>query len=100
MVCTTGHLNCYTKIATRQHHTGLSPCLMVCDADGYTSWSSLDCIDGILDRARDISGVFRPFVLPFIQALRNPTFQQDNTRPPVVGIVRTFLDVEDIRLSS
>ncbi|GFS98873.1 transposable element Tcb1 transposase [Trichonephila clavipes] len=42
--------------------------------------------------------MLRPVALPFIRALRNPTFQQDNARPHVAGIVRTFLDTEDVRL--
>ncbi|GFT49928.1 transposable element Tcb1 transposase [Trichonephila clavipes] len=33
-----------------------------------------------------------------IRALRNPTFQQDNARPHVTGIVRILLDTENIRL--
>ncbi|GFW26152.1 uncharacterized protein TNCV_3396481 [Trichonephila clavipes] len=32
------------------------------------------------------------------RALRNPTFQQDNARPHVAGIVRTFLDTKNVRL--
>ncbi|GFX69824.1 hypothetical protein TNCV_4391791 [Trichonephila clavipes] len=38
--------------------------------------------------------------LPFIRALRNPTLQQDNAQPLVVGIIQTFLDTENVRLSS
>ncbi|PRD26679.1 UNVERIFIED_CONTAM: hypothetical protein NCL1_37503 [Trichonephila clavipes] len=48
--------------------------------------------------ARYISGVLRPVSLPFIQALRNPTFQQDNSQPHVAGIVWTFLDTGNVRL--
>ncbi|GFY15146.1 uncharacterized protein TNCV_1569611 [Trichonephila clavipes] len=42
--------------------------------------------------------VLQPVALSFIQALRNPTFQQDNARPHVTGIVQTFLDTENARL--
>ncbi|GFV97417.1 hypothetical protein TNCV_2039261 [Trichonephila clavipes] len=34
-------------------------------------------IDGTLNSAHYISGVLRPVALPFIRALRNPTFQKD-----------------------
>ncbi|GFW76348.1 transposable element Tcb1 transposase [Trichonephila clavipes] len=68
---------------------------MLRDAIGYTSLSSLD---RTLNNARYISGVFRPLALPFIRALRHPTYYQDNARPHVVGIVRTFLDTETVWL--
>ncbi|PRD25952.1 UNVERIFIED_CONTAM: hypothetical protein NCL1_39438 [Trichonephila clavipes] len=50
--------------------------------------------------ARYISGVLKPEVLPFIRALRISTFQQDNARPHVADIVRTFLDTENVQLLS
>ncbi|GFT67180.1 uncharacterized protein TNCV_783321 [Trichonephila clavipes] len=81
-------------------YTGPSPGGRLWDAIGYTSWSSLVHIDDTLNSVRYISGVFRPLTLPFIRALRNSAFQQDNARPHVVGIVRTFLDTENVRLSS
>ncbi|GFY02447.1 transposable element Tcb1 transposase [Trichonephila clavipes] len=49
---------------------------------------------------RYISGVLRSVALPLFRALRNPTFQQDNARPHVSGIVRAFLDTENVRLLS
>ncbi|GFV24830.1 hypothetical protein TNCV_882981 [Trichonephila clavipes] len=33
-----------------------------------------------------------------VKVLRNPTFQQDNARPHIAGIVRTFLDTKNVRL--
>ncbi|GFY36063.1 transposable element Tcb1 transposase [Trichonephila clavipes] len=62
----------------RHRHIGPSPDVMVWDAIGYKSQSPLSRIDGTLNRARYISGVLRPVALPFIRALRNLTFQQDN----------------------
>ncbi|GFW18044.1 transposable element Tcb1 transposase [Trichonephila clavipes] len=50
--------------------------------------------DGTLNSARYIIGVLRPV----IRALENPTFQQDNVRPHVAGIARTFHDTENVRL--
>ncbi|GFX06104.1 transposable element Tcb2 transposase [Trichonephila clavipes] len=47
--------------------------------------------------ARYIYGVLRPVTLPFIRALRNPTFQPDLL---VAGIVWTFLDTKNVRLFS
>ncbi|GFT13655.1 transposable element Tcb1 transposase [Trichonephila clavipes] len=51
-----------------------------------------------LNSARYISGVLRPLALTFIRVLQNPTFKLDNARPHVAGIVRTFLDTENVRL--
>ncbi|GFW83761.1 transposable element Tcb1 transposase [Trichonephila clavipes] len=65
---------------------------------GYTSRSPLVHIDGTMNSARFISGVLRPMTLPLFQALRNPTFQQDNAWPHFAGIVKTFFYTEDIRL--
>lgn len=84
----------------RHRHTGPSPGVMVWGAIGYTSRSPLVRIEGTLNSGRYISGVLRPVALPFIRALRNATFQQDNARPHVAGIVRTFLDTENVRLLS
>ncbi|GFW01752.1 hypothetical protein TNCV_1232521 [Trichonephila clavipes] len=69
------------------HHrpTGPSPGVMVRAAIGHTSRSPLVCIDDTLNSAGNTSGLLRPVALPFIPALRNPTFQQDNARLPVVG---------------
>ncbi|GFY27348.1 uncharacterized protein TNCV_2069681 [Trichonephila clavipes] len=55
-------------------------------------------IDGTLNSARYISGVLRPVALPFILVQRNPTIKQDNARLHVAGIVRKFLDTENVRL--
>ncbi|GFV97921.1 uncharacterized protein TNCV_5069611 [Trichonephila clavipes] len=60
-------------------HTGPSPDVMVWGAIGYTSRSPLVLIDGTLNSARYISGVLRPVALHFLRALKNRTFQQDNT---------------------
>ncbi|GFU84812.1 transposable element Tcb1 transposase [Trichonephila clavipes] len=64
----------------------------------YKSQLPLVSIDCTLNSKRLISGVLRPVALPFIRALRNPTFQQDNVRPNVAGILRTFLDMENVLL--
>ncbi|GFT50418.1 uncharacterized protein TNCV_1004201 [Trichonephila clavipes] len=82
----------------RHRHIGPSPGVVVWGAIRYTSRSSLVRIDGTLNSARYISSVLRPVVLSFIRVLRNPTFKQDNTRSQVAGIVRTFLDTENVRL--
>ncbi|GFW23998.1 transposable element Tcb1 transposase [Trichonephila clavipes] len=77
-------------------HNGVSPGVMLRDAIGYMSWLSLVRIYGTLNSARYISGPFRPLALPFIRALRNPAFQQDIARPHASGIVRIFLDTENV----
>ncbi|GFW65322.1 transposable element Tcb1 transposase [Trichonephila clavipes] len=82
----------------RHCHTRPSPRMMVSGDIGYTSLSSLVRIDGTFNSARYISSVLRTLTLPFIRVLRNPAFKQDNERPHVAGIVRTFLDTENVRL--
>ncbi|GFX84300.1 transposable element Tcb1 transposase [Trichonephila clavipes] len=80
-------------------HTGLSPGVMTWVAIGYTSRSPLVRIEGTLNSTRYIFGVLRTNVaLPFIQTLRNLTFQQDNARQHVASIILIFPDTENIRL--
>ncbi|GFX72418.1 transposable element Tcb1 transposase [Trichonephila clavipes] len=74
--------------------------MMVWGAIVYMSRSPLVHIDSTLNNARYISGVLRPLALPFIRALRNHAFQQDNAQPHVVGIVLTFLDMDNSQLLS
>ncbi|GFW90235.1 transposable element Tcb2 transposase [Trichonephila clavipes] len=62
------------------------------------SRSPLFRVDSTLNSACYISGVLLPVALPFIRALRNPAFKQDNARQHVAGIVRTFLDTKNVRL--
>ncbi|GFT60548.1 transposable element Tcb1 transposase [Trichonephila clavipes] len=81
-----------------RRHTGKLFCVMVWDAIVYTSWSSFVRTGSLLNSARYISAVLRPVDLPFIQTLRNPTFQQDNTQSHVAGIERTFLNTENVQL--
>ncbi|GFT95824.1 transposable element Tcb1 transposase [Trichonephila clavipes] len=76
----------------RHRHTGPSPGMMTWGAVEYTSRSPFVRIDGPLN------SVIRFVTLSFIRALRNLTFQQDNARPHVASIVRTFLDMENVRL--
>ncbi|GFY14664.1 transposable element Tcb1 transposase [Trichonephila clavipes] len=82
----------------RHCYTSPSPGVMVWGAIGYTDRSPRVRSDSSLNSTRYISGVLRPVSLPFIQALQNPTFQQDNTRPHITGIVRTFLDTKNVQL--
>ncbi|GFT22041.1 uncharacterized protein TNCV_3271061 [Trichonephila clavipes] len=70
--------------------------MMIWDAIGYTFGSSFVRIDGTCNNGFYISSEFPPSVLPFIRALRNPTFQQDNARAHVGSIVRPFLDTEKV----
>ncbi|GFW52747.1 hypothetical protein TNCV_2393271 [Trichonephila clavipes] len=65
---------------------------------GYTSRSPFDRIDAVEQCTLHFFGVLRLVALPFIRALQNPTFQQNNALPDVEGIVRIFLDTENDRL--
>ncbi|GFU68897.1 transposable element Tcb1 transposase [Trichonephila clavipes] len=91
-------VKCTLAAYIRHHHISSSPGVMVWGAISYTSRSPLIRIDGTLNSAPHNSGVSQPVTLPLIQALRNPTFQQDNAGPHVAGIVQTFLETENVRL--
>ncbi|GFT45504.1 uncharacterized protein TNCV_3781401 [Trichonephila clavipes] len=82
----------------RHRHTGPLPGMRVWGTIGYKSGSHLVYTDGTFNSAHYISGVLRPVALPFIRVIRKPTFKQDNARPNVAGIVRTFLNTENVRL--
>ncbi|GFY36576.1 uncharacterized protein TNCV_27811 [Trichonephila clavipes] len=82
----------------RHNHTGPSPGVIVWGAIGYTSRSPVVHIDGTLNSTRYISSVLQPMTLPLILALRNPTFQQDNARADVAGIIQTLLDTIGVPL--
>ncbi|PRD31017.1 UNVERIFIED_CONTAM: Transposable element Tcb1 transposase [Trichonephila clavipes] len=79
---------CILAACIRHRHTGLFPDVMLWDAIGYTSWSSLVRINCSLNIAR------------YFSALRNRTFLQNNARPHVAGNVWIFFDTENVRLSS
>ncbi|GFU49486.1 transposable element Tc1 transposase [Trichonephila clavipes] len=85
-------------VCIRHRHTGPSPGVMVWGAIGYTCRSPLVRTDSILNSARYISSVLHSVSLPFIRALRNPTFQQNNKQLYISGIIRTFLDTKNVRL--
>ena len=65
---------------------------------GCMSQTFLVCFVCVLNSGRYISVVLSSVALPFIRVLRNATFPQNNPRPHVAGIVRTFLDRENVRL--
>ncbi|GFW56416.1 uncharacterized protein TNCV_2089231 [Trichonephila clavipes] len=69
------HGECSLTACIRHRHTGQSPGVVVWVAIEYTSRPHLVRFDGTLNDARYISDVLRPVTLPFIRALRNPTFQ-------------------------
>ncbi|GFU66812.1 transposable element Tcb2 transposase [Trichonephila clavipes] len=73
------------------------PGMMVWRTIRYTSFSHLICIDGTLNSAHYISLVLRPAAVPFIRALSNPMFQQDNARPYATNNVQTFRETENVR---
>ncbi|GFU89500.1 transposable element Tcb1 transposase [Trichonephila clavipes] len=82
----------------RHRHTGQSLGVMILGDIEYKSRSPLVHTDGTLKSVRYISGVLRPLTLTFIQAQRNPTFQKDNPRSHIAGIVWTFHDTENVCL--
>ncbi|GFX74762.1 uncharacterized protein TNCV_3121911 [Trichonephila clavipes] len=82
----------------RHRYTGSSYGGMIWGTIVYTLQSRFVRTDSTLNSARYISGVLRALSLPFIQALRNLMFKQDNTWPHVAGILQTFLDTKNVWL--
>ncbi|GFV96473.1 transposable element Tcb1 transposase [Trichonephila clavipes] len=73
-------------------HTGPVPEIMVWGGIGYHSRTLLVRIAGTLNSQRYISEVLKPVVLPYLQGLATPLFQQDNARPHVACIVQRFFN--------
>lgn len=63
--------------------------VMVWGAISYGSRSPLVFVRGNLNAQRYVDEVMTPYLLPYIQTLENPIFQQDNARP---HIARTSMD--------
>jgi hypothetical protein len=57
--------------------------VMVWGAIGYGSRSPLVFIRGSMTSVRYINEVLEPFLLPYLNGLHQPIFQQDNARPHV-----------------
>ncbi|GFV86147.1 transposable element Tcb1 transposase [Trichonephila clavipes] len=71
-------------------HIGPAPGIMVWGGIGYHSHTPLVRIAGTLNSQHYISEVLEPVVLPYLQGLATAIFQQDNTRPQVAHVVKTF----------
>ncbi|GFW91461.1 transposable element Tcb2 transposase [Trichonephila clavipes] len=80
------------------HHTGPSPGIMVWDGIGYHSRTPLVHIAGTLNSQSYIYEVLEPVVLPYLQSLVTPIFQQDNARPHVARIIQRFFVNHQIEL--
>lgn len=64
-------------------HSGRTPRVMSWDAIVYHKWSQLLKIVDNLNRNRYISEVLEPYVFPYLQAIPETIFQQDNACPHV-----------------
>ena len=53
---------------------------------------------GNLTGMRSRNEIVQHYAIPFIQAQANITFQQDNTRPRVVRVVRDYLTQQNVDL--
>ena len=71
--------SCTTYVAS-VHSTWANRPITVCGAIEYSFWSPLLRINGTLNSGPYISFILRSVALPFIQALRNAIFQQENSR--------------------
>jgi transposase len=55
-------------------------------------------VAGNLTRIRYQDEIVQPYVIPFIQAQANVTFQQDHARPHVARVVRDYLTQQNVDL--
>ena len=80
-------------VERHDHHT---VGLMVWGAIAYGSRTPLDFIRGNMTALRYIHEVVEPHVLPYLETIENPIFQQDNARPHVARVTLDFMDQHDI----
>ncbi|RZC40707.1 DDE 3 domain containing protein [Asbolus verrucosus] len=67
-------------------HTVFTQGVMVWGAISYGSRSPLVFIERSLNANRYVGNVLEPVLIPYVNDLRNFTFQQDNARPMLVHI--------------
>ncbi|CAH1988838.1 unnamed protein product [Acanthoscelides obtectus] len=77
------------------HHT---VGVMVWGAIAYGSRSPLIFIRGNMNAQRYIHEVLEPHLLPYLDILADPTFQQDNARPHVARVTIDFFQHNDVTL--
>ncbi|CAH2011182.1 unnamed protein product [Acanthoscelides obtectus] len=77
------------------HHT---VGVMVWGATAYGSRSPLIFIRGNMNAQRYIHEVLEPHLLPYLDTLADPTFQQDNARPHVARVTIDFFQHNDVTL--
>ncbi|CAH2007245.1 unnamed protein product [Acanthoscelides obtectus] len=77
------------------HHT---VGVMVWGAIAYGSRSPLIFIRGNMNAQRYIHEVLEPHLLPYLDTLADPTFQQDNARPHVARVTIDFFQHNDVTL--
>lgn len=82
----------------QQRHTALTRGVMVWGAICHGSRSPLVIIPGTLDANRFINHVLRPVLIPYLQELVNPIFQQDNARPHTARVTIEFMNNANIDL--
>ncbi|CAH2018799.1 unnamed protein product, partial [Acanthoscelides obtectus] len=77
------------------HHT---VAVMVWGAIAYGSRSPLIFIRGNMNAQRYIHEVLEPHLLPYLDTLADPTFQQDNARPHVARVTIDLFQHNDVTL--
>ncbi|CAH1991692.1 unnamed protein product [Acanthoscelides obtectus] len=77
-----------------QHTVGV----MVWGAIAYSSRSPLIFIRRNMNAQRYIHEVLEPHLLPYLDTLADPTFQQDNARPHVARVTIDFFQHNDVTL--
>ncbi|GFV52658.1 transposable element Tcb1 transposase [Trichonephila clavipes] len=81
-----------------ERHSGLTPGVMVWDANSYHGQSNLLRIEGNLNSSRYVREVLQLEVIPFLQCIPGAIFQQHNSRPHVTKTVLDFCSVQLMHL--
>lgn len=79
-----------------ERHTARTPGLMVWGAICHGSRSPLVFIEGTLTATSYVANVLEPILLPYLQDLEAPIFQQDNARPHTARASIEFLENADV----
>ena len=79
-----------------EQHTALTQGVMVWGAICHGSRSVLVVIPGTLNAIGYINNVLQPVLVPYLQELEEPIFQQDNARPHTARVTMEFLNTAGV----
>lgn len=81
-----------------ERHVHRTVGVMVWGAIAHASRSPLVFIRGNMTALRYLQEIVEPYVLPYLNRLENPIFQQDNARPHVARVSLNFFEATHVNL--